>query len=284
MNKFSATGAIMKKLAMIIAALFFMVSCSSRHSPATSPFSPAYYTNSGKIKTSDLTTDILLTTVDGTYYYDTAGRIRRIDNTILSLPAASTYYQYASSGKVSFIGDPGNPAANGNESFSYDSSNRLSVMNFTATNSTTSNDVQTLNYGGDGYADTINETQNGVTSCYRVITRDANGYIIREDIYPAQSSTTEFAYITFTRDGTHIIEDIYFGAVDMFTIEATYDATGFISQLVYAEHAGLVMNITQNFYGQSGPFDPAGLDGYYYTDKDLFGFAHDTINTSVAGQ
>jgi hypothetical protein len=276
----------MKKLVVIIATLFFMVSCSSRHAPATSPFSPSYYTNSGKIKTSDLTTDILMTTVDGTYYYDTAGRIQRIDNTILSLPAASTYYQYTPSGRVSFIGNPGNLSADGNESFSYDSSGRLSVMNFTATTSTTSNDVQTLNYGGDGYADTINETQNGTTSCYRVITRNAGGYITKEDIFTTPALTTEFANITFARNDADktVTEDIYFGAVDMLTITATYDTTDFISQLVYSEHVGLVMNITQNFQTQSGPFDPAGLDGYYYTDKDLFGLVHDTINTSVAGQ
>ncbi|MGD0566494.1 MAG: hypothetical protein ABSA34_04080 [Candidatus Goldiibacteriota bacterium] len=274
----------MKKLALVIAAGFLLVSCSSRHNPAVSPFSPAYYTNTGKIKSSTVTTYIISSTTAGTYYYDSSGNIQRIDNTVSSIPSGSVFYQYTGSGMVSFIGNPQCVTQNGNESFSYDSSNRLSVMNFTATYTTTSNDVQTLNYGGDGYVDTINETQNGATACYRVITRDAYGFINREDIYPNPSSTTEFGYITFTRDDADkiVTENIFIGAVNMLTVSAVYDTSGFISQLNYS--VGGLPVISQSFVTQSGPFAAAGLNGYYYTDKDLFGLAHDTVNAGSAGQ
>jgi hypothetical protein len=141
-------------------------------------------------------------------------------------------------------------------------------------------DIQALNYGADGFADTINETQNGIQSCYRVITRDTNGYIIKEDIYPDVSTTTEFAYITFTRGVQTITEDIFFGGVKKMSLTANYDASEFISSLAYT---GTQPLFVQNFQVQSGPFEPAGLRGYYYTDKDLFGLAHETINSAGAG-
>ena len=274
----------MKKLALIITAGFLLVSCSNRHNPASSPFSPAYYTNSGRIKTSSINSAIISSTADWTYFYDTTGKIERIDATVYSIPSGSVFYRYTSSGKVSFIGNPQCVTQSGNENFSYDASNRLGVMNFTATYTTTSNDVQTLNYGGDGYAGTINETQNGATVCYRVITRDANGYITREDLYPNPSASIEFGYITFDRDDADkiVTENIFIGAVNMFTVSAVYDTSGFISQLNYSE-GGLPI-ISQSFQPQSGPFDPAGLNGYYYTDRDLFGLAHDTVNAGAAGQ
>ena len=273
----------MKKCALAVVLMIFLVSCSNRHTPSTSPFSPRAYTNSGRIKTTDATNDVLSTTTDGTYYYDSTGKIYRIDTAIISLPAESIYYQYTAAGKVSLVtGSLYNVGQSGSQSYGYDASGRLNMISYDWAVATGVVDTQTFGYGADGFADTVNEIQNGMQACYRMITRDINGYILREDIYPDVSTTTEFAYAIFTRGAGSVTEDIFFGAVKKMEIIAVYDSNGFISRLEYSG-TGAQALFTQNFQPQSGPFDPAGLRGYYYTDTDLFGLAHEAVNSTGAG-
>ncbi len=284
----------MKKtiIAMTALLLLFMISCSHRTNP-TDPFGPSttqtavstpvntpvVYTNNGRIKSTGLDTyiDMASMTIDAaaTYYYDAGGKIRYLAESVGGISEGNINYNYNANGKlISKI----NPAGSGadNTYYGYDSSNRLSTLMVVTDSTTTTKMAQTFTYDGNNRISRIDESDNGTPSSYRIITRNASGYEVSEIIYIA-NTTTVMGNITFTRNDaakTILVALTLTGMPgDSLDVVFAYDSTGFTSsETIIMPILGMNMTITNTL--QSGSFDAAGMNGFYYTDPDVYGMTY----------
>jgi YD repeat-containing protein len=265
--------------ALFILMVFFMVSCSHKiafNSP-TSPSDGGGYTNSGKLKSQSIDTYFspLNMTISATtnYYYDSVGRIRTASGTVNGMSGAgSTIYSYNSDGKLISVVTPQGSTSD-NTYYTYDASGRLATLKVITDSTTNTKMVQTFTYDANNRISRIDEVDNGTPASYRLLNRDANGYVTSEDVYPPAGGT-KGASITYVRDITNRTITVSFTFVgspyDPLTMVYSYDASGFLQSTeaimpILSTDMDLVNTL------QNGLFDPAGMKGYYFTDSDLYG-------------
>jgi YD repeat-containing protein len=282
----------MKKIIFALTAslLLFMISCSHRTNP-TDPFGPSTtqtaiitpvntpvtYTNSGRLKSTGINTYIafisMTVTASSVFYYDGTGKIQYANTSANGVSGGRTNYSYNSNGKLISIVTPAGSGADNNY-YTYDSSNRLSKLIIVTDGATTTKVAQTFTYDANNRISRIDESDNGTAVSYRLITRDSSGYDVSETAYFPGTSNV-LANIAFTRnDATKTISvamTLLGETGDSIDATFTYDGTNFITSQG-ASLPSLGESYTSNNTLQSGPFDPAGMNGYYYTDMDLYGY------------
>jgi hypothetical protein len=240
------------------------------------------YQNNGRIQSASLSTYLGMTITAGeTYFYDTSGKIQRLDETVMGTPAGSASYRYTASGNLASIVQPAGSSAD-NEFYTYDAGGNMATHIYVDSTGATT-DAMTFTCTG-GLISRIDEAQSGVPSSYRLIIRDASGFITREDLY-APGGVTPVGSINYVRDDAsktitvQMLLGGQLGCDELFS----YDTSGFIQSTAvnFYVMGSLFYYVTISNTLQTGPFDAAGMDGYYYTDKDLFGVLW--IKTSASG-
>lgn len=278
----------MKKvfIAVMAVALIFTASCSHRRGTPTSASSSDSYTNTGRLKSTSIDTYVELLgmtiTATNTYGYDSAGRIRNTTGTYAGYTVKGNTYNYNSDGKLISIIGPQTSGSN-DQYYTYDSSGRLATLSVITYDTTNTTMVQTFTYDSNNRISRIDEAIDGTAASYRLLTRDSSGYVTVENIY-APGGTTSAGTITYTRDNTlktiKITMAFIWDTTFSMSVTYAYDSSGFyLSQT--AEMPGLNQVITTVNALQDGPFDPAGMKGYYFTDSDLYGMTY--ISTYAYG-
>lgn len=289
----------MKKITALLLVLFVLSAFSScsKHmgssGSGTTPMGPSgpggnltseTYYNNGKIQSAALITYMGMTITAGqTYYYDSIGKIRKTDQTIMGYSSGSNTYNYTASGLLSGISVPAG-ASTDNVSYTYDASGHIAARTCVdATSSTTTTDYMIFTTDANGLITRIDETQKGIPSSFRLMIRDANGTLTREDIY-APMAVTPAGYVNYIRDNTlkTVTAQITLMSMLMCEIKASYDSSGFLlSQSVSLLSFGMTYTINNTL--QSGLFDSGGQTGYNYTDKDIFGITWIRFSASGVG-
>jgi hypothetical protein len=210
-----------------------------------------------------------------TYYYDSSGKIRYETEYVSGVSGGNINFNYNSNGKlISKI----TPAGGGSDNtyYAYDSSNRLSSLIVVTDGTANTKIAQTFTYDANNRISRIDESDNGSPASFRLITRDASGYDASEIIY-YPGTMTQLGTITFTRNAAAKTISVALTLLgmsgDSLDVIYSYDSTGFVStetviMPVFGENF-TISNVLQN-----GPFDAGGMNGYYYTDPDIYGMTY----------
>jgi len=254
----------MKKHIVLILVVILLASCTAHKAP--NPITgPESMGNTGRIKRIIIDTTIgdMRINVAETYNYDSMGRFVNVETSAFGYTSTDKTYSYYSSGLLNRIsGTDGSY-----QYYEYDSFGRLSKRSVFDASGTPTN-VKEFAYNPDGTIYTVDEWQNQVKSSHRVFLRDVQGFVASEQIYTGTGSFR--GVMNYTRNDTlkTINLEMVIGTAQQMFIELRYDSSGFYSGSYIANVAAA---ITQTAELQNGPFDPAGMKGYYYSDKDIYG-------------
>jgi len=270
-GKITVTGGMsMKKnfffIILVFAAAVLLSGCKEHVSPA--PITDL--SGGGRIVSSSMTAtySYMTITAEAEYYYDFSGKITGEAISSMGYLQGTNIYTYTAAGKLEKID---NDTTADVITYTYDGADRLASR--TKTDGTDTN-VKTFTQGTDNLISRIDEALNGSPVSERIIHRDAGGYITSEDIY-APGGTVPVGEITYTRNDsakTITMEMAFGGSVGMsFLLE--YESSGFLEKETIIQYmTGTPMSRIEVIYTlQEGLFDSGGMNGYYYTDKDLFG-------------